>query len=266
MKSRQFRITAATAVVSFALGVAFAPTFRDHQPPATGSPDTNSSLRSHPGNTRGENEDPAGRTRVALREEKKKATEPTVSIPLATVTKMISQHQVAAGMEYLIYGVERSLPLLGVSEVEKKNVIDALKRIDAEIQDEEKKQLKAIQTDPSEIRLDSSGMEAFSKTLPARIQESLRSHLATEQAEVLISSLKWNLLYSTEEKWFPTLTITRTSSGRLIAWARTISGKTGPEVDAKYADDGTPIPADEVFPDRWKPFLKGFTLLPTNED
>lgn len=32
-----------------------------------------------------------------------------------------------------------------------------------------------------------------------------------------------------------------------------------------YVDDGTPIPAGQVFDDRWKPYLKGLTLLPQNE-
>ena len=42
------------------------------------------------------------------------------------------------------------------------------------------------------------------------------------------------------------------------------------QADSKYKDDGTPIPADEVFLDlhkgHWKPFLKGLTLLPKEQE
>ena len=52
----------------------------------------------------------------------------------------------------------------------------------------------------------------------------------------------------------------------MTAWTSESSGGNGYPVTSKFADDGTPIPADEAIPDdRWKPFLKGLYLLPQNE-
>ena len=52
----------------------------------------------------------------------------------------------------------------------------------------------------------------------------------------------------------------------MMGWVRDDSMGQGYSIDPKFADDGTPIPAEEAFGDeRWNPFLKGLTLLPQNE-
>ena len=110
-------------------------------------------------------------------------------------------------------------------------------------------------------------MGTFSKTLAPKIQEGIRASLRADLADVLISSTKWDQLYPTGGNSFPTFTITRSLTGRMTAWVRQFSGGRGSSVGQEFPEDGTPIPADQVFKDeRWNSFLKGLTLLPKDEE
>lgn len=266
MKSPQIRITAGTAVVSFLLGIAAAPSIRKSETAAVSATQTTKSKERHSSETMSCDPTPASRTRTGIRDEKKKPTEPRISIPLKIIAEVLKEQHGLSGFKYMSYRMEKSLPLLGVSDQEKQEVLALLKQAESEIYAAEKQQLKVIQSDDTQIRLDNSSMGPASNAIAERIQNGIRSTLSTDLAEILISSVKWDEFYPTDAKSYPTLNITRSTSGKMMAWAHESSGGTGHQVDLKFADDGTPIPADEVFPDdRWKPFLKGLTLLPQNE-
>ena len=163
--------------------------------------------------------------------------------------------------------MEQSLTLLGTSEREKNDVLALLKKTESEIHAEEKKRLKAVQTDDTEIRLDNRAMEAFSKSIAPKIQEGIRASLPADLADVLISSSHWDQLYPTGEASFPTFTIARGLQGGMTAKVQQASTGSGRSLDLGILNGNTPIPADQVFPDeRWKPFLKGLTLLPKDDE
>jgi hypothetical protein len=182
------------------------------------------------------------------------------------VARIVKEQQVFTGLKYLSTGVEKALPLLGASEQEAADVLALINRLESEIYAEEKKHLKIFEADGTVIRFDNSSMKVPVQAISQRTQDGIRAILPAELSEVLISSVSWQKLYMTNEASFPTLNIERSSSGRMTAWARDANGGSGDTVDPKFKDDGTPIPAAEVFKDdRWKPFLKGLTLLPQNE-
>ena len=266
MKSRQIWIIAGTAIVSFALGLIVAPSLRK---PAAGSVaairQTKSNGRSASAIGSGDAEEFPGRTRTGATDEKKKPSEPRISIPITTVPKIIREQQASSRFNFLGSGMEKVLPLLGASELEANDIKTLLKRVESEILTEEKKHLNVIQADETQIRLDNSTMKDFSAGIVQRTQDGIRSILPADLAEVLISSFTWDQFYPTDELYFPTLNITRSRAGQMTARASDIGVGFGYPVDPKFTDDGTPIPADQVFPDRWKPFLKGLTLLPQNE-
>ena len=163
--------------------------------------------------------------------------------------------------------MKNSLTLLGASEWEKNDVLELLKNIGSEIFAEEKKLIKPVQASDSEIHLDNRAMEAFSKTIAPKIQEGIRASLPADLADILISSTQWDKLYPTGEKSFSVLTIIRKSNGGIFASFRQPNSSMSVVVDSKFKDDGTPIPADELFPgDHWKPLLKGLTLLPKDAE
>jgi hypothetical protein len=269
MKSHPLLINAAIALISFALGVAFTPTWKKSEKGEETVAELHSpksSYRSASESSPDAPEETNTRSRVARRDEKKKPAEPRVTLPLATVAEMIRKEQSSSDFHFqdLRNGMNKSLTLLGTSEREKNDVLELMKKMDAAIQTEEKKLIKVIQASPSEIHLDNRAMEAFAKTIAPQIQEGIRSLLPADLAEVLISSTTWDELYPTGEKAFRHFTITRSASGKITAWSDQFSSSTGMDVDSKFADDGTPIPADQIFPG-WEPFLKRLTLLPQNE-
>ena len=259
-----------TATVSFALGWALTPKWspsQDHS--VTGTQSANSSPSISSSSQADASEETTVRTRVATRDEKNKSSEPRISLPTSTIADVIRGEKIRYSNDVQDFqrDMEQSLNLLGASEREKKDVLELLKKTESEIHAEEKKRLKVVQTDDTEIRLDNRAMEAFSKTIAPKIQEGIRASLPADIADVLISSSHWDQLYPTGESSFPTFTITRDSKGNMMAQVQQGSRGAGTILASENLDGDTPIPADQVFHDEhWKPFLKGLTLLPKDNE
>ena len=258
-----------TATVSFALGWALTLKWnpsQDHS--VTGTQSANFKTSISTSSQADASEETTVRTRVAKRDETNKSSEPRISIPLSTITKTIRDKlDNYFSFQNLQSEMAESLTLLGTSERAKNEILELLKKTESEIYIEEKKLLKVVQTDGSEIHLDNRAMEPFSKRIALQIQDGIRASLPADFADVLISSTQWDKLYPTGEKSFPVFTITRELNGKMTAWVRQSTGGSGTGLNSKYLDDGTPIAADEVFEEeRWKPFLKGLTLLPKDEE
>ena len=268
MKYRLLWTQAATATVSFALCWVLTP----KSAPSQGAAATAQSVHSGSSISSSSQSDASAetivRTRVATRDEKKTPAEPRVSLPLATIAGMIREKSKGEfDFQELQDGMKNSLTLLGATERETNDIHKLLKDISSEISAEGIKLIKPIQVNESEIHLDNRAMEPFSKTIAPKIQEGIRASLPADLANVLISSTQWDKLYPTGEKSFPVFTITRELNGKMSAWVHQSTGGSGTGLNSKYLDDGTPIAADEVFEEeRWKPFLKGLTLLPKDEE
>ena len=265
MKSRQIWIIVGTAIASFALGVASAPTLRKAEAVLEIRP-SKSTGRSPSGSLSERAEEIITRTRVGMRDGKTKTAEPRITLPLKTLADILKEQQWSAQIQYTGLRVEKALPLLGVSEQETTETLALFKRLEDNVYAEEKKHLKVFSADETQIRLDNRTMADPFRIFAQQTKDGIRAILPADKADILISSVRWDEMYMTNERAFPTLTIERSSSGRMTAWVRDGNGGNGYTVDAKFADDGTPIPADEVFKDdRWEPYLKGLTLLPQNE-
>jgi hypothetical protein len=98
-----------------------------------------------------------------------------------------------------------------------------------------------------------------------RMEAGLRGALPSASAEMLMDSILWKSLYR-EDQMDITFSIQRDpKSGRLIP-VGTYTGfhDSMGAVPPTYPDDGTPIPADKVFRDRWAVLLAGKTLVPVD--
>jgi hypothetical protein len=259
-----------TAIVSFALGWALTPKSSPSQgETANSSRATKNSHSISSSNEAGGLKETIGRTQVAKRDENKKPSEPRISLPTTTIANIIRGEKIRHSHDFedFQHEMEQSLTLLGTSEREKNDVLNLLKKTESEIHAEEQKRLKAVQTEDTEIRLDNRAMEAFAKTIAPKIQEGIRASLPADLADVLISSSHWDQLYPTGENSFPTFTIARDSKGNMMAKVQQGSRGAGRSLGSESLGDSTPIPADQVFhEEHWKPFLKGLTLLPKDEE
>ncbi len=270
MKSRQLWIVAATALVSFLLGVAVAPAWKNSVSEAAPQQQSGKShdRRNFSSRPLDGSEEPINRILTVRREDKKKTGDRSISIPLSTIAETIKKHMILAHSNFrnLADGMDDPLSRLGVSPEEKQAIAALIKQTESEIYAEEKKQGKMVQINNSTMRLDISSMAPFMEVASQRIQDGIRSRLPANLADTLISSCNWKMFYPTDEGNYPTFEIVREKSGKMQGRVTYTSGSTEYGIDPKFADDGTPIPAEEAFnDDRWKPFLKGLTLLPQDE-
>lgn len=265
MKSRQLWITLGTAVVSFVLGLTLAPGLRKPEATPASELSVAKSGARNPSGSQADNTDAAAtRTRLGSRVEKKKNSEPRISIPLSAVEKTLNSLGFDSNIMAPYNGIDRTLAILGATETESTEIRNSLKRAKDDLHAAEKKLIKVIQTDETEIRMDNSALRDIATSVSQQLQTDIRSNLPTDTAEALISNIKWDQFYPTDEKSFPTLFISRSISGRLNNWVMIRGGGSG-DLIQNFANDGNPIPADQVYNDRWKPLLKGLTLLPRNE-
>lgn len=271
MKSPLVSIGLAALLLGFALGRISAP---DHAPGAAGTDASGNSVHSAaaddsppapglPGNGQ-----PNARTRVARdRTEDAKPREPRVSLPISTVVKILKDGSLQyAEFDSLTYRLREALTLLGATKAENEQVMSLAEKAKTEILAKEKSHLRLAETSDNMIRFDMSGMREPVEKIASRLKDDIRMTLPADMAEGLVSAINWKKFYATDDESATRLEITRGRNGKLTAWEKSGSGGTGRSVDAKHSDDGTPLPADQIFPDRWKPFLQGVTILPKDDE
>ena len=208
------------------------------------------------------------RTRARDRGEDKKPKEPRVSIPLKTVVQILKDKDFSYTSEFdsLNYSMEKALVLLGATETEQENIKELIQTSKSEILAAEKNHVKLGEVTSDLIQMDMSGhARACGRNRrpdqgrhPGRPAGGSggRTHLPPSTGRIY---------YPVDDKSFTRLEITRGRSGKLTAWERSANGGTGRGVEPEFKDDGTPLPAERIFEDRWKPFLKGVTILPKDE-
>ncbi|MES2659853.1 MAG: hypothetical protein V4689_14635 [Verrucomicrobiota bacterium] len=205
------------------------------------------------------------RSRAGKRDEKKKDTEPEISIPMSTVKKLLENQHFSSDFMYLSSVLEKNLPYLGATEAETAKLMNSFKRAQDELLAGEAKFLKVIQTDGTQIQLDISAMGPVCASAIQQFQNDIRSTLSGDAAELLISSINWNQFYPVDKESSPVLKMIRRTSGEVMGTVAIGDIVKWYRIYGNVADDGTPIPADQGFEDRWKLHLKGLTLQPQNE-
>lgn len=206
------------------------------------------------------------RTRLKDRESAKKADEPRISIPVKTVVGLLHDGSLSGSdFKRLEKSVGLALETLGASQTESDEIKDLIKKSKDEINAAEKTHFKVGLVTPDHIEIDTSGIREPVSAIIGRLQNDIRATLSSEAAEVLISAIDWKFYYRIDENALITsLEIDRNEAGELMAQVKTGGGCTGWPVNKKFPDDGSPLPADQVFPELWRPYLRGLTIVPKN--
>lgn len=267
MKPTQVLLPAATGIFGVLLGLYLAPTLQkteDKIHPTAAAGPSQSAKSFDP-----TQDDPKtnSRTRARERVEDKKPKEPRVSIPLKTLVEGLRENAFSYSFDFtgLEFCMGRALGLIGTTEGEQEKLKALVRKSKSEMLEAEKSHVKLGEVTADTIRLDMSAMRGPADEIAGRTKDGIRDTLPLDLAEALISAINWDGYYPTDEKSYTRLEITRKPSGKLIAWEKDGTGGTGTPVSDEFKDDGTPLPADQIFPDRWKPFLKGVTILPKDE-
>lgn len=190
-----------------------------------------------------------------------------MAVPVKTVVKLLQAHFRGVGYQELPVGMERAVDTLGISRTESDEINDLFKKSRDELTAAEKTCFKLGHVTPDRIEIDTSAIREPASAIIGRLQQGIRSTLKPEAAELLISSIDWKKYYPIDNSSTTTFEISRKYTGLRSAWVRTTGQNSGRGIDKrKFPDDGTPLPADQIFDDRWKPYLQGLTLLPTDEE
>ncbi len=159
-----------------------------------------------------------------------------------------------------------ALESLGASMTEKDEIEDLIRKSKDEVTAAEKTHFKLGLVTPDRIEIDTSGMREPISAIIGRLKDGIHATLRPEAAEILISAINWKSYYWIDEKdLVTTLEIIRKPSGELSASSRDSISSSGRAIDRNFPDDGTPLPADQVYPEHWRPLLKGLTLIPKDE-
>lgn len=272
MKPSQYTLAAVTGILGLALGLALAPSVNSPEnkiAPESSIGHLKSNSSTDTGNTAStEGGKTTTRTRTKDRGEDRKPKEQRVSIPLKTLVSVLKDgdFKYSSNFNRLNFSMEKALTLLGATEGERKEIADLVKKSESDILAAEKTHIKLGEVTADLIRMDMSGMRGPAEEIARRTQDGMRMALPADLAESIISAIKWEDYYPVDEKSFTRLEITRGRAGKLTVWEKIDNGGMGHQADAEFKDDGTPLPAERIFHNRWKPFLKGVTILPKDEE
>jgi hypothetical protein len=277
MKSSHLVIPSVTGILGLALGIAMAPRVRTVEAAGEAPSAVAKSIRHQSaglgGITSEEGRKTTAPSRSRDRGEEKKSKEPQISIPLKTMVGFLkeSQFKYGSGFDSLESSMIKALNLLGATDREREEIVDLVKRSQAEIHAAEKASLKLGEVTAERINIDVSGMQGPAEEIARRTQDGIRAALPSDMGEGLLSAIDWEAYYPAEPAGSSFVEITRSNSGRLKAHQQTNRFGRVQNLSSEFKDDGTPLPADQAFKDliggdRWLPLLKGLTLLPKNEE
>lgn len=202
------------------------------------------------------------RTRAQERAADRKPKEPRVSIPVKSLVEGLKKSELSHSSQFdcLQDCIDKTLILLGVTTNEQEDVRNLIQSSKAEILAAEQRHLKLGEVTADVIHMDTSGMRGPVEEIIGKTKSGIRGALPNDLADCLIESISWDKYYPVDA--YTRLEIDRDPSGRLMAWERNSQRGSGNIVNQQFKDDGAPLPADQIFPDRWKPLLKGITILP----
>lgn len=202
------------------------------------------------------------RTRAQERAADRKPKEPRVSIPVKSLVEGLKKSELSYSSQFdcLEDCMDKTLILLGTTTKEQEEVRNLIQNSKAEILAAEQSHLKLGDVTADVVHMDTSGMRGPVEEIIGKTKSGIRDALPNDLADCLIQSISWDKYYPVDA--YTRLEIDRDPSGRLMAWVRNSQRGSGSVVNNHFKDDGTPLPTDQIFPDRWKPLLKGVAILP----
>ncbi|WP_367874369.1 hypothetical protein [Luteolibacter sp. Populi] len=173
--------------------------------------------------------------------------------------------------------VNEALTLLDATDAERDEVLSIFERAGANIQKAEMANLRVKEVAPHEVVLDATRVREPVKEVLGQMRSELGAAMDGPRGQALVESIAWDYAHPTQAaavdpNGVPApgpapyrLQIVR-SHGQLMARCHTERGWTSYPLPAKYVDDGSAIPAGEVFGERWKSITSGVSLVPMAEE
>lgn len=300
MKPSQFVFPISSATLGLALGLFLPSLLRESTDSTTSSQSTNLRKNAHQATP-----EPTHKTNHLKASNDKKTEAQRLAVSLKNVGSHLKENfKFNSKFNKLTYAMERSLPLLGATEVEKAQMMELIRKTEAEILTVEKTHLKLGEVTKSSIQIDRRAMREPVEQITKRMQDEIRTILPGDLAEALISGIDWTQFYNIDDSPFVTLEVIRREidpnylevilkdpklknpmmkghfeqlnellrisrekpTYQLYSTVRLGDEASGVGLDlSMFKDDATPLSAELIFDDRWKPFIKGLSILPVDE-
>lgn len=205
-------------------------------------------------------------TKTSQRTIHAKPSEPRVSIPISSVVGILSSKQPGLnGFEHYEQSMSEALTLLGTTDDEKSRVMELMSRTKNDLFQAERKVIQPNVLNDHEVSIDLREMDNAASAIIERTRSGLKSILQQDIGDALDSTIDWNNFYRPNFATDPgavRFRIRRDVDGGLIYEVSYSNGGSIMGKSEGLNDDGNAIRADEVFPERWRPLLKGIELQP----
>lgn len=211
----------------------------------------------------GEGSTPVRRTRPAL--PPKAEEKETIEVPIDVVDAVLKgNHFLFIDLRNANERFDTALALLGATSEQRRQSAELLDDTRKQLFEAEKRQYRVRSIDAQKVELDLGNIDEEAEKVIEVTKQRFREILPEKSADMLLRSVNWTRYYPQLDPLsnYATLSIVRGGSG-LMATFRNESSSYGIGINrSRFPNDGSPIPAAEVFEDRWKPFLKDVMLEP----
>ena len=210
-----------------------------------------------------------------------KKSEPKIAIPLSEVSKLVTQHFKTCGeifsgesqLEFTERNFEDVFVLMDFSESERESTKAVFEGAATRLRALERSSAKVRKSGPDGFELDLSEVRKASAAILEEARQEFLKNVPGARGQCIADAIDWDTcVYGPgwkDGKSFPnesiSLEIVRQRDGLA---ARTHWGPcttSFPLPKDRYPDDGTPIPAADLFAARWRPWLSGVDFAPVDE-
>jgi len=190
--------------------------------------------------------------------------EARMPVPVAKVEELLVGMVGRQKFEYIDSHLDEALTLLGVTEEEAAAVKVVIKKLQQDILLAELEAVVVKEQTATGVTLDLTGVHDRLDGIRAGMAKGLRDALPAEKAELLVGAIQWKSLYTPvdflQEVKFEIHRDAHSSHLRPMVWL--LGGWDGRGTIPATYDNGSAIPAGEVFDWRWAKLMDGRTLVP----
>jgi len=186
------------------------------------------------------------------------------SVPRKAARELLEKELKHTDPERIAEAVASALDVIAATEEEKKAVLAAVEKMRKDIFYAEKRTAVVKEETASSLVMDMSGMAQPLKEIISKLEADIYEALPGDKAWLMNSSFDWENFYPPATLKDMAFSIEREpEKGQFMATLRYPGMRYGMGVHpSAFQDNGTPLPADQTFGERWAVLLEGRTLLP----
>lgn len=253
--------------VTLGLGILIGRLSMDHDPSSASRGSDGRTASSPSGPSTGDTKPDRSRNRPALTPTKPENEKVTILLKDAEAA-LQGHYFTLMSFDNANQKIDTALALLGTTPAQREQIADLMNETRRNLIDLEQANFRVRGKDDHKVELDIGDFDEFGDAAEKeidRMKQQFRDILPERTADALLNSISWQNYYPLMAPLsnYATLSITQLGDGHLMATFRAERSSQGKGFDSSKYPAGQPIPASEVFDERWRPYLKDVFLLPS---